>query len=84
MLDGQGASEEKFAQNPSMSKKRKIDAQGRQFDKRWEKEYFFILQIEKKNTGCLLCYETLSVMKECNLRCCFDTKQGAKYAQFSL
>ena len=66
-----------------MSKKRKIDAQGRQFHERWENEYLFVLQGE--NPVCLVCYEVVSVRKkEYNLRRHFETKQGAKYAQFSL
>ena len=65
-----------------MSKKRKIDAQGRQFHERWENEYLFVLQGE--NPVCLVCYEVVSVLKEYNLRRHFETKQGAKYAQFSL
>ena len=65
-----------------MSKKRKIDAQGRQFHERWENEYLFVLQGE--NPVCLVCYEVVSVVKEYNLRRHFETKHGAKYAQFSL
>ena len=65
-----------------MSKKRKIDAQGRPFQDRWEGEYMFVLQKEKP--VCLLCYEAVSVVKEYNLRSHFDTKHGAKYAKFSL
>ncbi|KAJ8394068.1 hypothetical protein AAFF_G00054120 [Aldrovandia affinis] len=65
-----------------MSKKRKIDAEGRQFNERWESEYMFVLKGEKP--VCLLCYEAVSVMKEYNLRRHFDTKHGAKYANFSL
>lgn len=65
-----------------MSKKRKIDAEGRQFKERWESEYMFVLQGEKP--VCLLCGEAVSAMKEYNLRRHFDTKHGAKYANSSL
>ena len=65
-----------------MSRKRKVDADGRQFQERWESEYLFVLQGEKP--VCLLCYEAVSVVKEYNLRRHFDTKHGAKYAKFSL
>ncbi|XP_053281505.1 general transcription factor II-I repeat domain-containing protein 2 [Pleuronectes platessa] len=65
-----------------MSKKRKIDAQGRLFHERWENEYLFVLQGEKP--VCLVCYEAVSVVKEYDLRRHFDTKHGAQYARFSL
>ncbi|KAM5191501.1 general transcription factor II-I repeat domain-containing protein 2-like [Mantella aurantiaca] len=62
--------------------KRKVDAERRQFNERWEKEYMFILREDKP--VCILCYETVSVMKEYNLRRHFDTKHGAKYAKYTL
>lgn len=65
-----------------MSRKRKIDADGRLFHERWEGEYMFVLQGEKP--VCLVCYEAVSVVKEYNLRRHFDTKHGAKYAKVSL
>uniref|UniRef100_A0A3P9CDW4 SPIN-DOC-like zinc-finger domain-containing protein n=1 Tax=Maylandia zebra TaxID=106582 RepID=A0A3P9CDW4_9CICH len=57
-----------------MSRKRKIDADGRMFQERWEGEYMFMLQGEKP--VCLLCHEALSVVKEYNIRWHFDTKHG--------
>ena len=63
-----------------MSRKRKVDADGRLFQERWEGEYLFVLQGERP--VCLLCYEAVSVVKEYNLRRHFDTK--AKYAKASL
>ncbi|KAJ8333525.1 hypothetical protein SKAU_G00194180 [Synaphobranchus kaupii] len=65
-----------------MSRKRKVDADGRLFQERWEGEYLFVLQGERP--VCLLCYEAVSVVKEYNLRRHFDTKHGAKYAKASL
>lgn len=64
-----------------MSRKRKIDADGRLFQERWEGEYMFVLQGEKP--VCLLCYEAVAVVKEYNLRRHFETKHGAKYAKIS-
>lgn len=64
-----------------MSRKRKIDADGRMFQERWEGEYMFMLQGEKP--VCLLCHEALSVVKEYNIRWHFDTKHGAKYGKIS-
>ena len=65
-----------------MSRKIKVDADGRKFQKSWENKYMFVLQAEKP--VCLLCHEAVSVVKEYNLRRHFDTKHGAKYAKFSL
>uniref|UniRef100_A0A8C8DGT4 SPIN-DOC-like zinc-finger domain-containing protein n=1 Tax=Oryzias sinensis TaxID=183150 RepID=A0A8C8DGT4_9TELE len=63
-----------------MSRKRKVDADGRLFQERWECKYLFVLQEERP--VCLLCYEAVSVAY--NLRSHFDTKHGAKYAKASL
>uniref|UniRef100_A0A8C7WW85 SPIN-DOC-like zinc-finger domain-containing protein n=1 Tax=Oryzias sinensis TaxID=183150 RepID=A0A8C7WW85_9TELE len=64
-----------------MSRKRKVDADGRLFQERWECKYLFVLQEERP--VCLLCYEAVSVAAY-NLRSHFDTKHGAKYAKASL
>ena len=42
-----------------MSTKRKIDAEGRKCNERWESEYMFVLQGEKR-----VCLEAVSVMKD--------------------
>uniref|UniRef100_A0A3P9HAK2 Uncharacterized protein n=1 Tax=Oryzias latipes TaxID=8090 RepID=A0A3P9HAK2_ORYLA len=42
-----------------MSRKRKVDADGRLFQERWEGKYLFVLQGERP--VCLLCYEAVSV-----------------------
>ena len=68
--------------DPKMSRKRKVDADGRLFQERWEGEYLFVLQGDRP--VCLLCYEAVSVVKEYNLCRHFDTKHGAKYAKASL
>lgn len=65
-----------------MSKKRKIDAEGRHFNEKCESEYMFVLQREKPI--CLLCCEAVSVVKEYNIRRHFDTRHRDKYAKFSL
>uniref|UniRef100_A0AAQ5Z5H9 SPIN-DOC-like zinc-finger domain-containing protein n=1 Tax=Amphiprion ocellaris TaxID=80972 RepID=A0AAQ5Z5H9_AMPOC len=65
-----------------MSRKRKVDADGRLFQERWEGEYVFVLQGEKPVY--LFCDEALSVVKEYNLHRHFETKHGAKYAKISL
>lgn len=46
--------------------KRKLDADNRGFQTRWEAEYMFT-EVKGKPV-CLLCGESLAIMKECNLR----------------
>lgn len=65
-----------------MFKKRKTDAEGGRFNERWESEYMFVLQGEKML--CLLCYGTVSVIKECILCQYFDTKCVARFAKICL
>uniref|UniRef100_A0A8C5M3G8 SPIN-DOC-like zinc-finger domain-containing protein n=1 Tax=Leptobrachium leishanense TaxID=445787 RepID=A0A8C5M3G8_9ANUR len=64
-----------------MMLKRKVDAEGRQFQERWESEYMFVINGDKP--VCLICYEAVAVMKEYNLRRNFETKHGAKFANLS-
>ncbi|MBN3310647.1 GT2D2 protein, partial [Amia calva] len=49
-----------------MSKKRKIDKEGTVFQERWEWEYLFVEQSLKP--VCLVCKESLAVMKEFKIR----------------
>eukprot|EP00079_Xenopus_tropicalis_P019879 XP_012810096.1 PREDICTED: general transcription factor II-I repeat domain-containing protein 2-like [Xenopus tropicalis] len=65
-----------------MSRKRKVDGEGRQFNDKWENEYMFVLREGKP--VCILCYETVSVMKEYNIRRHFDTKHNVKYGKYTL
>lgn len=65
-----------------MSRKRRIDAEGRQFHERRESDYMFVRQGEK--LVCPLCYEAVLVMKEYNLCRHFDAKHRAKYDKFIL
>lgn len=60
-----------------MSIKRKIDAEGRLFQERWEGEYLFLLQEERP--VCILCYEMVSVYREYSIP--FDTKKEANFAK---
>lgn len=57
-----------------MSKKRKVDAEGQQFNERWENEY---------KPGDRLCDAAVAVPEESNLLSPFDTKHRTKYANFS-
>ena len=48
------------------NKKRKVDTESRTFQEKWTIDYFFT-QINEKPV-CLLCSESVSVMKEYNVR----------------
>ncbi|XP_059147647.1 uncharacterized protein LOC131935278 [Physella acuta] len=60
-------------------KKRKIDDECRQFQEEWNLKYFFIKSGDK--ALCLICNETVAVMKEYNLRRHHQSKHQGKYAQ---
>ena len=47
------------------SKKRKIESECRKYQTRWENEYFFI-EVKGKCV-CLICNDTVAVMKEYNV-----------------
>ena len=59
------------------NKKRKVDTESRIFQEKWTIDYFFT-QINE-NPVCLLCSESVSVMKEYNVRRHYVTKHSAKY-----
>lgn len=61
----------------SGSKKRKVDTECRQFQDKWTDEYFFILHSGKPM--CLLCNETISVLKEYNMKRHYSSKHFAQY-----
>lgn len=54
------------------AKKRKIASECRTFQTRWENEYFF--KEVKEKCVCLICNETVAVMKESNVRRHYETK----------
>ncbi|XP_060881678.1 general transcription factor II-I repeat domain-containing protein 2B-like [Metopolophium dirhodum] len=61
----------------SVSKKRKISDESRVFQEKWSNNYFFI-QVKEKAI-CLICQESIAVMKEYNLKRHYGTKHAAKY-----
>jgi hypothetical protein len=60
----------------SVSKKRKISDESRVFQEKWSNSYIFI-QVKEK--ACLICQESIAVMKEYNLKRHYNTKHAAKY-----
>ena len=64
----------------SSSKKRKVDNESRVFQEKWTNDYFFI-QIKDKPM-CLLCSESVSVMKEYNVKRHYISKHSSLYESF--
>ena len=64
----------------SSSKKRKVDYESRVFQEKWTNDYFFI-QIKAKPT-CLLCSESVSVVKEYNVKRHYISKHSSLYDSF--
>lgn len=62
----------------SGGKKRKVDTEGRQFQEKWTEEFFFILHNGKPI--CLLCNESISVMKEFNRKRHYSTKHATLHS----
>ena len=65
-----------------VSKKRKVDAECRVFNEEWDAKYFFIETKDQKAT-CLVCNETVAVLKEYNLWRHYETKYLSAYSKFS-
>ncbi|GAB1290249.1 General transcription factor II-I repeat domain-containing protein 2 [Apodemus speciosus] len=61
--------------------KRKIDQEGRVFQEKWERAYFFV-EVQSVPT-CLICKQSVSVSKEYNLRRHYQTNHSRHYDQYS-
>nr|XP_048289733.1 general transcription factor II-I repeat domain-containing protein 2 isoform X3 [Myodes glareolus] len=61
--------------------KRKIDQEGRVFQEKWERAYFF-MEVQNIPT-CLICKQSVSVSKEYNLRRHYQTNHSRHYDQYS-
>ena len=58
----------------SASKVRKVDLENRKFNEKWTSSYFFV---ESGNSAlCLLCNQSITTIKEFNLKRHFDSKHG--------
>lgn len=58
----------------TLTKKRKVDSEGRRFKDKWKMEYFFT-EI-RNNCVCLICQETVAVFKEFNIKRHYQTKHA--------
>ncbi|KAM7148817.1 general transcription factor II-I repeat domain-containing protein 2 isoform 2-T3 [Molossus nigricans] len=61
--------------------KRKIDQEGRVFQEKWERAYFFV-EVQNVPT-CLICKQSMSVSKEYNLRRHYQTNHSKHYDQYT-
>ena len=61
----------------SSSKRRKFDCERRWFSNEWCKKYFVIQKIE--NIICLIFQNTITVIKEYNIKRHYCTKHAAKF-----
>ncbi|XP_055265986.1 general transcription factor II-I repeat domain-containing protein 2 isoform X7 [Moschus berezovskii] len=61
--------------------KRKIDQEGRVFQEKWERAYFFV-EVQSIPT-CLICKQSMSVSKEYNLRRHYQTNHGKHYDRYT-
>lgn len=65
----------------SLSKNRKVVAECRIFNDKWSIDYFMV---ENKNTAlCLICNETIAVLKEYNIRRHYDSRHACKYSKLT-
>ena len=65
----------------STKNKRKLDQENRIFQSKWEAEYLFIEF--KGKPMCLVCLETLAVMKDFNLSRYYNTLHKVKYEKYT-
>ncbi|XP_075420946.1 general transcription factor II-I repeat domain-containing protein 2B-like isoform X2 [Tenrec ecaudatus] len=61
--------------------KRKIDQEGRMFQEKWERAYFFV-EVQNIPT-CLICKQSMSVSKEYNLRRHYQTNHSKHFDQLT-
>ncbi|UYV75527.1 EPM2AIP1 [Cordylochernes scorpioides] len=64
-----------------MEKKRKIDSECRKFKDQWNIQYFVI---ESSNKAlCLICNESIAVLKEYNIKRHYETKHSQNYSKYT-
>ena len=58
------------------SKKRKVDSENRAFNEEWTDLYMFILPTGSSKPVCLICCETVALIKSGNVKCHYVTKHS--------
>ena len=64
------------------TKKRKVDTECRVFNEKWREKYFFV-EADNHTANCLICSESIAVLKEYNLRRHYETNHQSKYSKLS-
>ena len=64
------------------TKKRKVDAECRVFNEEWGVKYFFV-ETKDQKASCVICSESVAVLKEYNLWRHYETKHLSTYSKFS-
>jgi hypothetical protein len=62
------------------TKKRKVDHECRVFKEQWTQKYFIVQNKDK--AVCLICKDSVSVFKECNIERHYDARHKEKYDVF--
>jgi len=65
-----------------MASKRKVDSENRQFKDEWTEKYAFILPPTSTKPMCLICQETVALVKSGNLKRHYETKHSYFEATF--
>ena len=65
----------------TVSKKKKVNKEGRCFQGRWELQYFFTES--RNNCVCLVCHKTVSVYKEYNVKRHYEAKHASTFNKLS-
>ena len=63
-------------------KRRKVDSECRAFNDKWTEEYFFVFLEDRPI--CLICSQSVAVIKEHNVKRHYMLKHADKYDQFTL
>ena len=67
-------------------KKRKVDSKNREFKTKWTDKYAFVLPVGSTKPMCLICNETVALVKSGNVKRHYETKHAhfeQKYPQNS-
>ena len=61
----------------ALSKRRKVDSENRAFNTEWTNAYLFILPADSTKPVCLICSETVALIKSGNVKRHYETKHKA-------
>lgn len=57
-------------------KKRKVDSENRKFKSEWTEKYAFVLPVGSRKPMCLICTETVAIIKSGNVKRHYETKHA--------